>query len=89
MKIYDIIPKKEINKIIKLGRKYHPEDCRECYFNTLSEITGASCKDITTHLCGKEPSRCREALNIMYNFIHSLIRGFVSFFGIFENFFNS
>ena len=51
MKIYDIIPKKEINKIIKLGRKYHPEDCRECYFDTLSEITGASCKDITTHLC--------------------------------------
>lgn len=69
MKIYDIIPKKEINKIIKLGRNYHPEDCRECYFNTLSKITGASCKDITTHLCGKEPSRCREALNIMYNFI--------------------
>ena len=69
MKIYDIIPKKEINKIIKFGRKYHPEDCRECYFNTLRKITGASCKDIATHLCGKTPSRCREALNIMYNFI--------------------
>lgn len=69
MKIYDIIPKKEINKIIKLGRKYHPEDCRECYFETLRKITGEDCRDITTHLCGKEPSRCREALNIMYNFI--------------------
>ena len=69
MKIYDIIPKKGINKIIKLGRKYHPEDCRECYFYTLRKITGVSCKDIATHLCGKTPSRCREALNIMYNFI--------------------
>ena len=69
MKIYDIIPKKEINKIIKFGRKYHPEDCRECYFNTLRKITGTSCKYIVTQLCGKEPSRCREALNIMYNFI--------------------
>ena len=38
--------------------------------NVLQEqVLGASCKDITTHLCGKEPSRCREALNIMYNFI--------------------
>lgn len=69
MKIYDILPKKEINKIIKLGRKYHPEDCRECYFETLREITGTSCKYTTAQLCGKEPSRCREALNIMYNFI--------------------
>ena len=69
MKIYDIIPKKEINKIIKFGRKYHPEDCRECYFETLRKITGKSCKYIVTQLCGKEPSRCREALNIMYNFI--------------------
>ena len=69
MKIYDIIPKKEINEIIKLGRKYHPDDCRKCYFATLRKITGVGCKDITTKLCGKEPSRCREALNIMYNFI--------------------
>lgn len=69
MKIYDIIPKKEINKIIKLGRKYHPDDCRECYFENLRKITGTSCKYIVTKLCGKEPSRCREALNIMYNFI--------------------
>lgn len=60
---------KKINKIIKLGEKYHPEDCGECCFDTLRAITGASCKDITTHLCGKEPRRCREALNIMYNFI--------------------
>ena len=69
MRIYDILPKKEINKIIKLGEKYHPEDCRECYFDTLREITGGSCKDITTKLCGKEPATCSEANKFLYDFL--------------------
>lgn len=68
MKIYDIIPKKEINKIIKLGRKYHPEDCRECYFKTLRETTGASCKYIVKCLCGKTPVNCSEAFILLRDF---------------------
>ena len=63
------MPKKEINKIIKLGREYHPDGCSECYCKTLRETTGASCKYIVKCLCGKTPVNCSEAIRFLRDFL--------------------
>lgn len=61
--------KKEINKIIKFGKKYHPEGCRECHLKNLRETTGASCKYIVKCLCGKTPVNCSEVIMLLRDFL--------------------
>ena len=71
-KICGVIPEQELKKILKNKNKTRfTGRCSDCPLFVLEEkLPALSCTQIIQHLCGKTPTRCSEAISLLYNFLN-------------------
>ena len=65
----EIISKEEINLMLKIKKVKQLKTCGECPIKALKIRNGMSCRQIIIKLCGKNPASCKEANNLIYDFL--------------------
>ena len=65
----EIISKEEINLMLKIKKVKQLKTCSECPIEILKIRSEMSCRQIIIKLCGKNPTSCKEANSLIYNFL--------------------
>ena len=70
-KICGVISEKELKELLKNKIRYTGR-CSDCPLFILEEriVPVLSCTQIIQHSCGKTPTRCSEAVSLLYNFLN-------------------
>ena len=69
----EIISKEELNLMLKIKKVKQIKTCGDCPIEILKIRRKTSCRRIIIELCGKNPSSCNEAYNLIYNFLGKTI----------------
>ena len=65
----EIISKEELSLMLKYKKVKQLKTCGECPIEILKIRNEMSCRQIIIKLCGKNPTSCKEANNLIYNFL--------------------